>query len=128
LRRLYPGNIRELRQLVMRIMDRHVGEGAITAGDLPMLERPDDAPGTREWRDNSFLRSIGLALSSGVGMKEIGRAAEDSAIQLALREADGNLQDAACRLGVTDRALQLRRATARQAQLPVQPQQVPEIS
>jgi transcriptional regulator with GAF, ATPase, and Fis domain len=127
LRREYPGNIRELRQLVMRIMDRHVGEGAITAGDLPLPERPDDAPGTCEWRDNSFLRSIGLALSSGVGMKEIGRAAEDSAIQLALREADGNLQDAASRLGVTDRALQLRRATAR-AQLPAQPQQVPEIS
>jgi transcriptional regulator with GAF, ATPase, and Fis domain len=128
LRRQYPGNIRELRQLVMRIMDRHVGDGAITAGDLPPLERPDDAPGFREWRDNSFMRSIGLALSSGVGMKEIGRAAEDSAIQLALREADGNLQDAASRLGVTDRALQLRRATARQAKLPAQPQQVPEIS
>jgi transcriptional regulator with GAF, ATPase, and Fis domain len=128
LRRQYPGNIRELRQLVMRIMDRHVGEGAVTAGDLPLLERPEAAPGAREWRDNSFLRSIGLALSSGVGMKEIGRAAEDSAIQLALREADGNLQDAASRLGVTDRALQLRRATARQAQLPAQPQQVPEIS
>jgi transcriptional regulator with GAF, ATPase, and Fis domain len=128
LRRQYPGNIRELRQLVMRIMDRHVGEGAITAGDLPPLERPDDAPGSGEWRDNSFLRSIGLALSSGVGLKEIGRAAEDSAIQLALREADGNLQDAASRLGVTDRALQLRRATARQAQLPAQLQQVPEIS
>jgi transcriptional regulator with PAS, ATPase and Fis domain len=40
LRRQYPGNIRELRQLVMRIMDRHVGEGAITAGDFPLLERP----------------------------------------------------------------------------------------
>ncbi|HYJ39867.1 MAG TPA: sigma 54-interacting transcriptional regulator [Steroidobacteraceae bacterium] len=128
LRRHYPGNIRELRQLVMRIMDRHVGDSSITVGDLPLVERPDDAPGN-EWRDDSFLRSIGLALSSGVGMKEIGRAAEDSAIQLALREAGGNLQGAASRLGVTDRALQLRRATARQAQRPdTQPQQVPEIS
>jgi transcriptional regulator with GAF, ATPase, and Fis domain len=127
LRRLYPGNIRELRQLVMRIMDRHVGNGGITVGDLPPLERPAEASGETDWRDDSFLRSIGLALSSGVGMKEIGRAAEDSAIQLAMREAGGNLQCAASRLGVTDRALQLRRATARQAQLP-QPQQVPDIS
>jgi transcriptional regulator with GAF, ATPase, and Fis domain len=128
LRRDYPGNIRELRQLVMRIMDRHVGNGAVTVGDLPPLERPTDVSGECDWRDDSFLRSIGLALSSGVGMKEIGRAAEDSAIQLALREAGGNLQCAATRLGVTDRALQLRRATARQAKLPAQPQQVPEIS
>ncbi|HEY6124011.1 MAG TPA: sigma 54-interacting transcriptional regulator [Steroidobacteraceae bacterium] len=121
LRRDYPGNVRDLRQLVMRIMDRHVGEGAITAGDLPPAERPQDA-GNFDWAsDENFLRSIQLALSQGIGMKEIGRAAEEGAMKLALREADGNLQRAANRLGVTDRALQLRRASARQSAQPQQP-------
>jgi DNA-binding NtrC family response regulator len=48
------------------------------------------------------------------GFKEIGRAAEDVAIRYASDEEDGNLQRAASRLGVTDRALQLRRANRRQ--------------
>jgi len=114
LRREYPGNVRDLRQLVMRIMDRHVGDGAITVGDLPPPERPASPDTIDDWRDENFERCMRLALSSGIGMKDIGRAAEDSAIRMALKDADGNLQRAAHRLGVTDRALQLRRASARQ--------------
>ena len=33
--RKYPGNIRELRQLVTRIAHRHVGRGRISVGDIP---------------------------------------------------------------------------------------------
>ena len=33
--RSYPGNVRELRQLVERIGDRHVGPGRLTPGDVP---------------------------------------------------------------------------------------------
>jgi len=47
-----------------------------------------------------------------VGLKEIGRLAASSAIRIAVGEANGNLQVAARRLGVTDRALQIRRAGA----------------
>jgi hypothetical protein len=43
-------------------------------------------------------------------LREIGRAATESAIRLAVANEDGNLQRAAKRLGVTDRALQMRRA------------------
>ena len=35
LSRDYPGNVRDLRQLVERIGDRHVGPGPITVGDIP---------------------------------------------------------------------------------------------
>ena len=49
----------------------------------------------------------------GVGLKEIGRIAEDLAVQLAISAENGSLQNAARRLGVTDRALQMRRASAR---------------
>ncbi|MGH8627021.1 MAG: sigma-54-dependent transcriptional regulator, partial [Gammaproteobacteria bacterium] len=38
-RRTYPGNVRELKQLVTRISQRHVGDGPITLGDLPEEEK-----------------------------------------------------------------------------------------
>ena len=40
--------------------------------------------------------------------------AAETAIRVALEQEDGNLHRAACRLGVTDRALQMRRANHRQ--------------
>jgi transcriptional regulator with PAS, ATPase and Fis domain len=50
----------------------------------------------------------------GASLKEIGNAAEDTAVRIAVRAEDGNLQRAAQKLGVTDRALQMRRAAARE--------------
>ncbi|RKG98767.1 sigma-54-dependent Fis family transcriptional regulator [Corallococcus carmarthensis] len=109
LMREYPGNIRELRQLIGRICKRHVGSGPITVGDIPPDDRPS-SEGPGDWRDVSFAQAIQRALSLGAGLKEIGRSASDTAIRLVLAEEQGNLQRAARRLGVTDRALQLRRA------------------
>jgi transcriptional regulator with GAF, ATPase, and Fis domain len=112
-RREYRGNIRELRQLCARIAYRHVGPGPITFGDLGR-DHACDAP-SGPWCDNGFQRSIGKAVAMGVGLKEIGRIAEDLAVQLAISAENGSLQNAARRLGVTDRALQLRRASGRGA-------------
>src|SRR5262249_37342553 len=39
LTRDYPGNVRDLRQCIARIMYRHVGPGPITPGDIPPGER-----------------------------------------------------------------------------------------
>jgi transcriptional regulator with GAF, ATPase, and Fis domain len=111
-RREYPGNIRDLRNLVMRACHRHVGPGPITLGDIPEDERGghDEV----DWRDGDFERSIRSALALGTGLKEITTAAAEAAIRLAMVEEQGNLQRASRRLGVTPRALQLRRATQRQ--------------
>ena len=49
--------------------------------------------------------------------REIGRVAEDTAVRIAIAEHGGNLQRAAGSLGVTDRALQLRRAVRREQAL-----------
>jgi transcriptional regulator with GAF, ATPase, and Fis domain len=107
--RPYPGNVRELRQLVGQIARRHVGDGPITVGDIPTHQRPS-APVPADWPDAEFYASIQRALAHGVDLKEIAAAARETAIATALRECDGNLQRAASTLGVTDRALQMRRA------------------
>ncbi|HEY0150879.1 MAG TPA: sigma 54-interacting transcriptional regulator [Longimicrobium sp.] len=112
LRREYPGNVRDLKQLAARIAYRHVGPGPITLGDLPEDERPP-SPGSA-WPDPELEVSIRRALAQGVGLKDIGRLASETAIRLALGAEEGNLQRAAQRLGVTDRALQMRRAQGRQ--------------
>ncbi len=58
-----------------------------------------------------FIDAIEAAIARGVGLREIGRAASAAAMRIALAQEGGNLQRAARRLGVTDRALQMRRAS-----------------
>lgn len=110
LTRDYPGNVRDLKQLVGRIMYRHVGRGPITAGDIPLNERPAPDVACFCWCGDAFEEALRAAVERGVGLKEIGRTAENRAVDLALDAEGGNVQRAARRLGVTDRALQLRRA------------------
>lgn len=85
----------------------------ITVGDLPEDERPAGSEEEESWRDAAFDTSVRRALAQGVGLKEIGKVAAESAIRIALDEEEGNLQRAAQLLGVTDRALQLRKAASR---------------
>ncbi|HEX6699311.1 MAG TPA: sigma 54-interacting transcriptional regulator [Gaiellaceae bacterium] len=110
--REYPGNVRDLRQLALRIGYRHVGPGPVTIGELPEDERvvPETAV---DWRDDGFSEAIRSAVARGATLREIGTAATDSAISVALAEEGGNLQRAARRLGLTPRALQLRRAAGK---------------
>lgn len=62
------------------------------------------------WQDVGFEQALRRALSLGVGLKEIGRQTADAAVRIALEDAGGNVKQAAERLGVTSRALQMRRA------------------
>jgi transcriptional regulator with GAF, ATPase, and Fis domain len=110
LRREYPGNVRDLQQAVSRLTSRHSGDRTISIGCVPPEERPVVDLDDKAWLDLHFERPIKRAVLLGVGLKDIGRAAEDVAIRCVTNEEDGNLQRAARRLGVTDRALQLRRA------------------
>jgi len=114
LTRAYPGNVRDLRNLAYRIMYRHVGAGPITIGDIPTDERPNNAGEPADWQTPALEQAIHWAFAGGAGLKEIRHAAEEAAIRIALAEEAGNLPRAARRLGVTDRALQMRRAEQRQ--------------
>ncbi|HEX9943123.1 MAG TPA: sigma 54-interacting transcriptional regulator [Thermoanaerobaculia bacterium] len=112
LTRDYPGNVRDLRQLVGRIAHRHVGSGPITLGDVPEEERPRGEQAGIQASDG-FDGAVRLALARGLGLKDIGNLAADTAVRIAVEEESGNLKRAADRLGVTDRALQMRRAARR---------------
>jgi len=114
--REYPGNVRDLKQLVSRMMYRHVGAGPITIGDIPEEERPASEPVQKDWLDDEFERAIQSALTLGLGLRDIRSAAEETAIRIAVSAADGNLRRAAQRLGVTARALELRRKAQRQSE------------
>ena len=106
----YPGNVRDLRRIVASLHLRHAGSGPITIGDVPEEERPATDMPNASWRDGALEAAIGHALELGASLKEISHAASEMAIKLALEREQGNLRRAATRLGVTDRALQLRRA------------------
>ena len=100
----YPGNVRDLRQLVHRIGNRHVGPGPITAGDIPEQDRPSGVA-VPSWPDGAFEESIRRALAGGAGLRQISDAARLAAIRITVQQ-EKSLQHAAKRLGVTDRILQ----------------------
>ncbi len=108
----YPGNVRDLRQLVTRICHRHCGSGQITLGDIPPEDHTGPGPPAM-WPDSSFRSAVRSAVQLGISMKDIGQRATELAVEIALECEAGNLQRAAARLGVTDRALQIRRASQR---------------
>jgi DNA-binding NtrC family response regulator len=113
LARDYPGNVRDLRQLAVRVANRHVGAGPVTAGDIPEDERPS---GSRSgvWFASAFFADAQRALTVGWRLPDIREAAAAAAVQVALGETGGHVGQAARLLGITERALQLRLAHARQ--------------
>jgi transcriptional regulator with GAF, ATPase, and Fis domain len=113
LRRPYPGNVRDLRNLAFHISQKHVGNGPVTIGDVPLEERPPPGDEHWSWRDLAFERCIRRSISLGATLREITAGASDTAISIAIADESGNLHSAARRLGMTDRALQERWAGRR---------------
>lgn len=102
----YPGNVRQLKQLVTRLAYRHSGKGPITMGDIPMADRERLSFSELDWQSRGFKEAILQAIEDGVGLKEIKRIAGDIAMDLAIEVAAGNLQEAARKLDVSDRLVQ----------------------
>ncbi len=102
----YPGNVRELKQLVGRALHRWVGPGPIGYSSLP----EEDWSAVEPRVEVDFEHAIRKAMAAKLSLKAIGRMASDVAVRLAVEKAEGKLQKAATALGITDRALQLRRA------------------
>ena len=115
LRRSYPGNLRDLRQLAFRIAARHVGPGAITPGDLPREDRPQSlqpppAGDTPQGSGDPLRAAVAWAVDRGLGLREIKERAAEIAVDVAVERSGGNVHSAAAMLGLTDRAVQQRQA------------------
>jgi transcriptional regulator with GAF, ATPase, and Fis domain len=106
--RAYPGNVRDLRSLVLRIIHRHLGVGFVTVGDIPDQERPTPRA-TRQpdgaWADQGFEESIGRSLDLGAGLEDITKAAAEIAVRLALARNGGDPRRAARSLRVPDQTV-----------------------
>ena len=110
----YPGNLRELRQLAFAVAARHAGPGAVSPGDVPHRYRPDGGGAGPETLSRRLLdRAVHACLAEGLGLGELKSLVGDVAVSAALAESDGSVHRAAELLGVTDRAVQLRRQSAR---------------
>ncbi|MFP5416931.1 MAG: sigma-54-dependent transcriptional regulator [Actinomycetes bacterium] len=105
----YPGNVRQLRQLALQVAARHVGPGPVTVGDIPAADRPSPVRGATPDAARKLREQIRHHLRRGFGLRELKDLVSDLAVEIALADAHGNTRAAAERLGITPRALQMRR-------------------
>jgi transcriptional regulator with GAF, ATPase, and Fis domain len=105
LSRPYPGNVRDLRSLVLRIAPRYLGAGVVTVGDIPDHERPVPRQAVAAWRYGSFEEAIRRGLSAGAKLDEITAAAAEVATALAVSREGGDARRAARSLGVPEHTL-----------------------
>jgi two-component system response regulator HydG len=122
----YQGNVRELRNVVLRMADRQQGFRVLSTGSLDgftgltnftngtgstngtgLTHGASHTNGALSWQD-ALASAVEGALDAGLGLKNIGQIAESIAVQVAVRRAS-TTSLAAKLLGVTPRALQLRR-------------------
>jgi len=121
-RRAYPGNVRDLSQLAVRVATRHVGDGPISPGDIPPDDRPSASsgagcstptptstpPASDGWRQQ-LERAIRMSLLAGEGLKQLKTLVPEIATGIALAESDGPAA-AARMLGVSRRAVDYRKS------------------
>jgi len=92
---------------------RHVGCGPLTPGDLAPGDRPETLPVPRAGPAPGLADAVQAQLEAGLTLRDLRERVADLAVALTLQECSGNVRAAAARLGVTDRALHLRRAQNR---------------
>ncbi|TGE20044.1 sigma 54-interacting transcriptional regulator [Hymenobacter elongatus] len=103
----YPGNVRELQQLINRIANKHLGEGPITIGDIPRSDWPDFAQLGSTVPGSELEAGVKRLIYQGLGLKEIKDQVTEIAKKVAIHHENGNLKMAAHRLGCSERILQM---------------------
>lgn len=107
--RAYPGNVRDLKNLVTRILTLHPGTDWITIGDTPADERPIAPAPPAYWPDLTLDTAIRQALTGGACLRELTHAIKASVIRIALEDESGDLERVAQRLKVSRRLLEIWR-------------------
>lgn len=106
----YPGNIRELKNLITRIALKYIGKGPITLGDVPEEDRNLKASFEENWYENSvFTNKITEALNNGYDVKSIMDTVKSIITKAALATASNN-KEVSQLLGKSERWIQLQKA------------------
>jgi transcriptional regulator with GAF, ATPase, and Fis domain len=113
MQREYPGNVRDLKNLMTRIMAVHVGPGPITLGDIPMDEWPSQPKPEATPAQLDLDAAVRSALQQGMKLSDLTGTLRDAAFRFAVEAEKGNLQRAAKLLGLSDRSIQLWQADQR---------------
>lgn len=109
--REYPGNVRELQQLVTRMAHRYVGKGPLTVSDLPADDRPKAGQMTEALEDAVFINYLQQAINRGWHLKDIINHVSDQVKDIAIKFSNDDLQAAAYMLNVSDRTMQMYKAS-----------------
>jgi transcriptional regulator with GAF, ATPase, and Fis domain len=105
MKRNYPGNVRELKQLVQRILIKHVKHNKITIGELPANEKFHQTTNSFSFVDR-MEDLIRAALLAGEDWWNLKDTISETAIQVALELENNNKEKAAERLKVNVRTVQ----------------------
>jgi transcriptional regulator with GAF, ATPase, and Fis domain len=104
--RPYPGNVRDLRNLVMRLVARHHDKGWISMGDIPVDERPAMHIDPKIALKDSLRTPIHNALQDGSSWQQMQQVFREVVYQSALDMAGHIPRKAAGRLGVSVRTVE----------------------
>lgn len=102
----FPGNIRQLKQMISRMAYRYAGAGPVMLGDIPFSDRQESNYSEEDWQRNGLRESLRKAIMDGIGLKDIKKSISSIAMDIAIEETSGNLQEAARLLEVSDRLVQ----------------------
>ncbi|MCJ8166193.1 sigma 54-interacting transcriptional regulator [Pontibacter sp. E15-1] len=105
----YPGNVRELQQLVSRIAHKHVGDGPFTLGDIPEADRPSFEEAATLPGKTELEQAIRRMLYTGIGLKDLKDLVTNIAKEIAMDDKHGNVKMAAQKLGCSERTLQMHK-------------------
>lgn len=113
--RAYPGNVRDLRQLIARIAMRYCGAGPITIGMIPGDERPPQPPlGPRA--PDEPMGALTDGIKAGLPLRQIKDLVREVVLEIVYQEEIGNgsrgaVKRTAERLDVSERLVQQWRRT-----------------
>jgi transcriptional regulator with GAF, ATPase, and Fis domain len=106
----YPGNVRQLKNIVSNIHMRYAGKGPITLGDLPGVDGEYDATsGPGNWYDEpAFLEALKQAIEEGYDLRKIEEIIQSLTTRITLHKVGKN-KEASKILGKSERWIQLQK-------------------
>ena len=108
--RNYPGNIRELKNLLSNVLLKYSGTGPVTLGDLPdhNIELTRLADDTKWYEKNEFIGILNQAIDEGYELKKIEEIVQSIATRITLGKVGKN-KEASKILGKSERWIQMQK-------------------